>query len=135
MKTKDFARMLHRLRVERGLSQADVGKLVGRTGVCVSQWEAGRQPRIADVVLAAVEAVSLPESDVDARVREARLCREVQLRGALRMLRGALDSIATCNEERSVLIETLDTSLGEHDIVDTGGLRALIARVEGCIGK
>ena len=135
MKTKDFARTLHRLRVERGLSQADVGALVGRTGVCVSQWEAGRQPRIADDVLAAVEAVSLPEDDVDARVRETWLRREVSLRAVLRMLREALEKIAVCNKEKAILAETLRIPLGEVDLIDTGGLRALIARVEGCIGK
>jgi len=130
MKTKDFARTLRRLRQERGLSQKDAGALVGVTGVCISQWEAGRQPRNAADVLKTVEAVSLPQSDVDARVRDARLCREVQLRGALRMLRGALESIATCNKEEAILAETLRIPLGEVDLIDTGGLRALIACVE-----
>ena len=135
MKTKDFARTLRRLRQERGLTQRDVGLLSSVTGVCVSQWEAGRKPANATEVLAAVEAVSLPEDSTDTRVRETWLRREVRLRASLRMLRETLENIVRCNEEKTVLAESLGITLGETDSIDTGGLRALIACVEDSIGR
>ena len=66
MDSAEFSRRLRALRVEKRMTQRQVGAVLGRTGSCVCQWErAVVVPKDADDVLAALAASA-------ARIRRGR---------------------------------------------------------------